>query len=770
MKETLVFSNGYHNFARLTVSSVSGISVGDTIRQGSVAIGVVNAVSAGKILLSNTGGAFSTSTTATNGTVSITITGVSQNVVTTSACNVISVPDASIYQQNQLIFLQTSNRSTSVVFKINSVNTVDNKLTLDFKVPFTDSNARNGRIKDDGQLTAGFSGASQSPDHYVGFLDRVTSTTSSNLHRYNEIYFNQMIGLTTGTSAQVISVPNYDFNTISFKYNYHAYNETDLNFEFSSFYSEPGLPNSDYKKVNMFENNDLTDKPRIFLSRSNSLSTDMLPAERLGESSVKLRANFNSNSTIVSPVVDTLLTEVTVYENYLMPKNQYNGTILKIDKYNPVVGDIIYQNSYGNTTTGIIVSANTTQIRVLAENGKFINDANFTTSSIANNTGTVTTSDSLTTIVGVGTKFLTEFLPGRYISVDISSGGDGTLYEDKLIISITDDLNLTVDSPFSTIKATRHFRKPGRVNVAQKYNESMDNGIPGLTRYISKNVVLAEGQDAEDINVYMTAYRPASTDFLVYVKIINTLDHEDYDNKSWTKLREISPPSLQSSKVNTNDQVELVYGFNKSYNIFTSGSIGNSTYSNVTVTSTQNVSNNSIVYFDIEPAKFTGYIDSGTLHLTMAPETGYTGVVKIGQKIYGNGLVDGSYISAGSGSTWTVLPTQTVASDGSQITMTSGEKAFNVREVIYVVDNTTLTLNKPLSTTTGNSSFGIIPGSDSTTGAFLYDDNNNIVRYCTDSDSVYDSYIQFRTKVVPTAYTTALVPKVDDIRVLALQV
>jgi hypothetical protein len=772
MRESLVFSNGYHNFARLTVSSsVSGISVGDTVRQGSVAIGIVNAVSSGKILLSNTGGAFSTSTTATTGSVSITITGVSQNVVTTSACNVITVPDASIFEVNQLIFLQTSNRSTTSVFKVDSVNTVDNKLILDYNVPFTESNARNGRVKGDGELAASFSGSSQTPSYYVGFLDRVTSTTSSNLHRYNEIYYNQMIGLWTGTSAQVLSVPNYKFNTIKFNYNYRSYNQTALNFEFSSFYSEQGLSNSPYKQINMFENNNLIDKTRIFLSRSNSLSTDMLPVERLGESSVKLRANLNTSSSKVSPVIDTLLNDVTVYENYLMPKNQYNGTILQIDKYNCTVGDIIYQNSYGNSTYGVIVSANTSHLRILAENGKFINDANFTTSSIANNTGTVTTSTSTTAVVGVGTKFLTEFLPGRYISVDISDSGNGTLYEDKLITSITDDLNLTVDSVFSVIKATRHFRKPGRVNVAQKYNESMDNGIPGLSRYISKNVILSEGQDAEDINVYATAYRPASTDFLIYAKIINTLDHEDYDNKSWTKLKEISPPSLQSSPSNTDDQVELIYGFNKSYNIFTSGSSGNSTYSNVTVTSTQNVSNNSFVYFDIEPAKFTGYITSGTLTLTMAPETGYTGVVKIGQKIYGNGLVDGSYISAGSGTSWTVLPgTQTVASSGSPITMTSGERAFNVREIIYVANSTTLTLNKPLSTNTGNASFGIIPGADSTTGAFLYDNNNNIVRYCTDSDSVYDSFIQFRIKVVPTAYTSALVPTLDDIRVLALQV
>jgi hypothetical protein len=57
-----------------------------------------------------------------------------------------------------------------------------------------------------------------------------------------------------------------------------------------------------------------------------------------------------------------------------------------------------------------------------------------------------------------------------------------------------------------------------------------------LTKYVSKRVVLADGQEAEDLLVYMTAYRPAGTDVEVYVKFKNPADSEDFDSKVWSKL------------------------------------------------------------------------------------------------------------------------------------------------------------------------------------------------------------------------------------------
>jgi len=57
-----------------------------------------------------------------------------------------------------------------------------------------------------------------------------------------------------------------------------------------------------------------------------------------------------------------------------------------------------------------------------------------------------------------------------------------------------------------------------------------------VAKYISRNIVLADGQEAEDIEVYVTAYRPVNTDIKVYVKFHNGTDPDPFDEKTWTLL------------------------------------------------------------------------------------------------------------------------------------------------------------------------------------------------------------------------------------------
>lgn len=53
-------------------------------------------------------------------------------------------------------------------------------------------------------------------------------------------------------------------------------------------------------------------------------------------------------------------------------------------------------------------------------------------------------------------------------------------------------------------------------------------------KYISKNVVL--NQEAEDLIVYITGYRPVGTNIQVYGKFLNSADNETFDSKPWTLL------------------------------------------------------------------------------------------------------------------------------------------------------------------------------------------------------------------------------------------
>lgn len=96
-------------------------------------------------------------------------------------------------------------------------------------------------------------------------------------------------------------------------------------------------------------------------------------------------------------------------------------------------------------------------------------------------------------------------------------------------------------------------------------------------------------------------------------------------------------------------------------------------------------------------------------------------------------------------------------------------KKFNVRRVVSVPNTSAVIVDKPPSFSSSNVAFGYIPGLISTSAAFLNDRNNNIVRYVTPNDLVFDNYSQFSIKIVPVSATTSIVPRVGDMRVLAIQ-
>lgn len=244
--------------------------------------------------------------------------------------------------------------------------------------------------------------------------------------------------------------------------------------------------------------------------------------------------------------------------------------------------------------------------------------------------------------------------------------------------------------------------KSGTVNQATKYSEALGNGpdIWSVSREISKAVILDEGQDAEDIVAYAGAYRPSSTDFAVYAKIMNSADTGKFSTKHWTRLQEGSSFNLFSSKTNADDLVELVYHFPTSVNLFGNTVTTVSSNNIVSMPSTADITNNDIIY---------------------------------------------------------------IQSDNTA-------KTFNVREVVYVVNSTAVKVSSNVTFSSTNAMVGIIPGAESVAGAFCYDQNQNIVRYVTETGAVFDTYIQFAFKFVPIANSTAVVPRMADFRAIALQV
>lgn len=231
------------------------------------------------------------------------------------------------------------------------------------------------------------------------------------------------------------------------------------------------------------------------------------------------------------------------------------------------------------------------------------------------------------------------------------------------------------------------------------FNEKLNNNLKYASRYISKGVILAEGQDAEDIRCYLTAYRPATTDLLVYARIQNKEDPDNFQQKTWTRLNQLTSPALLSSGANVNDFIELEYGFPHSTELFNQATSCNTSSANVTMSSTADLNAGDFVYIaDTTSSKFT------------------------------------------------------------------------VTKVRRVVNSSVVIMNDLLPFVASNAAIGVIPNLESAAGAFVYTENNNIVRYVSGSNIVYDSYKSFAIKIVPVSDSTAVVPRVKDMRAIALQV
>jgi hypothetical protein len=222
------------------------------------------------------------------------------------------------------------------------------------------------------------------------------------------------------------------------------------------------------------------------------------------------------------------------------------------------------------------------------------------------------------------------------------------------------------------------------------------------SRYVSKNVILADQQDAEDMICYITAYRPTGSNFKVYGKFLAGADPDSITSKDWSTMTELSDSSLTSSLVNKDDFVELIYDLPTSVMVIANSASVNTTSANITVSST---------------ASFTA-----------------------GVFVY-------------------------VAANTSSNTI-----GFNIRQVVAIPNSTVLTVSSNLSIVSANATVGTIPGLESQYGAFKYSNNSNIIRYTTPTDGVFETFKTFACKIVLVSNTTQIIPRMADMRCLALQV
>ena len=115
-------------------------------------------------------------------------------------------------------------------------------------------------------------------------------------------------------------------------------------------------------------------------------------------------------------------------------------------------------------------------------------------------------------------------------------------------------------SPVIDIGRTHSVYVDNLIN-ANTTNETSSNTVGALTnKYISKLTTLAEGQDAEDISVFVTAYRPPTTDVVVYVKILHAEDSTPFENIDWIEMEKLDN-TRYSSLSDLSDFKDFSYNF-----------------------------------------------------------------------------------------------------------------------------------------------------------------------------------------------------------------
>lgn len=128
-------------------------------------------------------------------------------------------------------------------------------------------------------------------------------------------------------------------------------------------------------------------------------------------------------------------------------------------------------------------------------------------------------------------------------------------------------------SPVLDIGKTQSFLIDNIVN-SNTFNETSASGGSLYNKYISKTVTLADRQDAEDMRIVITAYRPPTTDVRIWVRILHEEDGTTFANRPWIEMEKLNDgDGFYSSQSNKNDFIEYSYGFPDSSLTGTNGEI-----------------------------------------------------------------------------------------------------------------------------------------------------------------------------------------------------
>lgn len=640
--EIVVVGNGDIKTARLTFSSATGTwSNGELVYQSNgssnTATGILYFSNSTTVCVQNITGSFVVSNTIT-GNISgayATMTAISQNVISSSNTT-ISVPHTAVYSVNDQIYILPSNTSLTAYAKlgtITAINSTSHTITLDSNVHFTSSNCYIGKQVGFGgssKLQARINNSVLAGEGYLLYCSGSTANAATNFTQY---FGNRIIGDDTGTHWILDDVIDRPYEALSIDLKPIIPPFTDLSISVKGFENDASFTeDSNYTDISLGKTYEFLDKQRTIVSRSNSF---YLPAGREGNSSVVSNVSFTTSDSKISPYFDKNNMDVVVLHNLIANSNGLEGYWLEVSNTSgdfntneyiqlgsnsAIYGSCLFTNStmviVTNPTSNMELQANVT---MNTKTGNFVNNEIIyqTVSSVNTAYGYVISSNS--TVVRVGN------VEGKFVTTANVTGASSGATANITSIVQGNYLVGATSSATANIVSVRYFQ------------EALGNGPKLTSRYISKSTTLADGQDSEDLKVYLTAYRPPLSDVYVYAKFLNSSDPQSIDRKSWSRLKRLSADTFYSSAENLEDYIELEYSVPFSQEVLANTTLPSISGNLITVSTVEGFSNNSYIYlFDsdknaLNVRKITNIANNTTIQIDTNATFAFTGNTSIGK-------------------------------------------------------------------------------------------------------------------------------------------
>ena len=257
---------------------------------------------------------------------------------------------------------------------------------------------------------------------------------------------------------------------------------------------------------------------------------------RLLDRGITLQSNeaFNSSYSFISKPVDAA--KETVYRTieprvtyYMSDDTKYAIGYRRKEIQNSGDFAVKYQISSTDPAVSPMVSLEGMHLNAwenFIDNGE-INEEDFNIiapgSGYANsNTVTITSTTGSGALV-----YLSVNASGNVLGLNVAATGTGYL----------DDFSISV--PVTASNAS--------IVLNSEYDSS---GGPCLARYITKPITLADGFDAGDLRIFLSANKPTGTEVTVFAKILSASDNVQFKDRAYQKLECFNPTNFATIKEN----------------------------------------------------------------------------------------------------------------------------------------------------------------------------------------------------------------------------